>query len=222
MKTKTNLIIDFDSTLVTIEALEELAQIALEGNSRKEVILTEVGEITQAGMEGRISFPESLSRRLALFSANREHLNQLIEKAKNSLTPSLATQEVREWIKKNRERVWVLSGGFTEVIEPVTDQLGLKREHVLANQFVFNQQGDIIGVDQANLLCQEQGKVKAVRALNLKGETVMLGDGWTDYEVKKYGTAEEFGAFTENVYRKEVMKVADWEAKDFGEVIQLV
>jgi D-3-phosphoglycerate dehydrogenase len=112
--------------------------------------------------------------------------------------------------------VWVLSGGFTEVIEPVANELGLKREHILANRFVFNQQGDIIGVDPESYLCQEQGKVKAIQSLKLSGKTVVLGDGWTDYEIKKAGVADEFGAFTENVRREEVVKVADWEAVRFS------
>jgi D-3-phosphoglycerate dehydrogenase len=62
-------IIDFDSTFVQVEALEELARIALKGNPRKKEIIAEVEEITNLGIEGRISFTEGLARRIAVQTA---------------------------------------------------------------------------------------------------------------------------------------------------------
>jgi len=59
-------IIDFDSTFVKKEGLEVLAEVALEGNPKKMPILAQIKKITAAGMEGRLSFKESLSRRLRL------------------------------------------------------------------------------------------------------------------------------------------------------------
>ena len=49
----TYFIIDFDSTFVTVESLEELAKITLKDKSGKEEILKEVSRITNLGMEGK-------------------------------------------------------------------------------------------------------------------------------------------------------------------------
>ena len=51
-----NLIIDFDSTFVTVEALDELAKICLKENSQKEKILKKIQKTTKLGMEGKIDF----------------------------------------------------------------------------------------------------------------------------------------------------------------------
>jgi D-3-phosphoglycerate dehydrogenase / 2-oxoglutarate reductase len=45
--------------------------------------------------------------------------------------------------------------------------------------------------------------------LNLQGEIVVIGDGFTDYELKASGLANRFYAFTENVERPNVVAVAD-------------
>ncbi len=72
-------IIDFDSTFTKVEAMEELAAIALQGNPRREEIVAEIKHITDLGMNGEISFTESLERRIALLHANRSHLEPLVE-----------------------------------------------------------------------------------------------------------------------------------------------
>ena len=69
-------VIDFDSTFIRDEAMEVLASIALAGHPKKNQILEKIAGITKAGMEGRLSFSESLEKRLALFSANSAHLKE--------------------------------------------------------------------------------------------------------------------------------------------------
>ena len=59
-----NYIIDFDSTFIKVESLDELLEISEPGNKLK---IDEVKKITNEGMEGKISFSESLSRRINLF-----------------------------------------------------------------------------------------------------------------------------------------------------------
>ena len=48
----------------------------------------------------------------------------------------------------------------------------------------------------------------------------MVGDGYTDYEVKKYNAADIFIAYTENINRKSVVKNADIVANNFDKVIE--
>jgi D-3-phosphoglycerate dehydrogenase / 2-oxoglutarate reductase len=59
-------IIDFDSTFTQVEALDELARISLSKHPDRENIYKEIDDLTNASMEGRLSFSESLGRRVAL------------------------------------------------------------------------------------------------------------------------------------------------------------
>lgn len=92
---------------------------------------------------------------------------------------------------------------------PVVATLGIVPDHVLANRFVYDANQAIIGFDENNPLCRPQGKAKAVKSLNLRQPVIMIGDGYTDYEVRLLGGAEQFWAFTENVARPQVVGLAD-------------
>lgn len=69
---KKYLVIDFDSTIIEVETLEELAEEALRDNKNKEEILKQISKITNQGMEGKISFTDSLQKRLSLFDLNQK------------------------------------------------------------------------------------------------------------------------------------------------------
>ena len=69
------LIIDFDSTFVTVESLDELAHIVLKDNPESTQRLETIRAITRAGMEGSIPFDESLSKRLKLLNINQKDIH---------------------------------------------------------------------------------------------------------------------------------------------------
>ena len=75
----TSYVFDFDSTITRVEALDILAEIALADNPEKEDIVAQIQEITNLGIDGEISFTESLERRIRLLRAHKSQLNQLIE-----------------------------------------------------------------------------------------------------------------------------------------------
>ncbi|HET7674450.1 MAG TPA: phosphoglycerate dehydrogenase, partial [Gammaproteobacteria bacterium] len=118
-----------------------------------------------------------------------------------------------------RERIYVLSSGFREVIDPVIAELGLSPERLRANTFTFDGDGNITGFDGTNVLANENGKELAVRELNLEGRVIMIGDGWTDYRVCTAGLAERFYAFTETVSRTRVVEAADRVAPNLDEIL---
>jgi D-3-phosphoglycerate dehydrogenase len=211
------LIIDFDSTFVTVESLDELADIALRGNRRREKILHEIKEITRLGMEGKIAFKDSLKKRLALFSPKKEHLQELILLLKNSVTPSILRN--KDFFRPFAENIYIVSGGFTDYIAPVVEEFGIARAHVLANSFKYKRSGKIGGADMKNPLARSGGKAEAVAKLNLKKDVYVIGDGMTDYEIKEKGLCKQFIAFTENVYRKNVAELADMICPNFDDVL---
>ena len=68
-------------------------------------------------------------------------------------------------------------------------------------------------------MSQDGGKVKLMEELNLSGDINVIGDGFTDYEIRQAGLANKFYAFTENVSREKVVKVADMVVTSFDEII---
>ena len=220
MKINCSLIIDFDSTFVKLEALEDLAEIALSGNIQKDKIVEEIKKITAMGMDGKITFPQSLGRRLKLFSSRKEHISQLIRLLKENISDSVIPN--KEFFQINNKKIYIISGGFEDFIYPIVRDFGITKENILANKFVFDDEGKIIGIDESRLLAQENGKVKAVRSLNLPKPICVVGDGWTDYEIKQKGSADLFCAYCENVERKAVVKTADKIAHNFDDVISWV
>ncbi|MEK9176884.1 MAG: HAD-IB family phosphatase [Patescibacteria group bacterium] len=215
-----NLVFDFDSTLVTVESLDELAGIALRGNPKRESILADIARITKLGMEGALPFSESLSRRLKLFSATRGDIDELVTLLMKSITPSVARH--RDFFARHQDRVYVLSSGFKEYIEPVVGSLGIPAERVVANSFLFDGEGRVTGADLRNPLTGDKGKVVVVTSLGLGKGTLMIGDGYTDYEVRKEGAAEAFILFSENVSREGVIAVADKNVANMEEFLYLL
>lgn len=218
-KQKRFFIIDFDSTFSRLEALDELFAIALKGNPDKDKIVERVKEITKAGMEGKIDFLESLQRRVPLLRANKEHIETLVKVLKKNVTPSFIRN--KRFLKEYASNIFIFSGGFREYILPVVKQYGLLERNVFANTFLFDKRGNITGFDKTNLLSQAGGKVLQLRKLKLDGEVFVIGDGWSDYELRASGLATKFFAFTENVSREAVVKKTDHVVPIFDEFLYI-
>jgi D-3-phosphoglycerate dehydrogenase len=211
------LVLDFDSTFTRVEALDVLAEFALAGDPERDVKLAEVARLTELAMSGALEFGEALSRRLALLGVRREHLDPLVARLHGAVTPSIARN--RGFFERAGERVWIVSGGFREYVEPVVAAFGVPPERVLANRFLWDAEGRATGADPTVSLSRSGGKAEAVRAALPGAEVVMVGDGWTDWEVRRDGAAVRFHAFVENVARPEVIEVADRVAASFDEVL---
>jgi D-3-phosphoglycerate dehydrogenase / 2-oxoglutarate reductase len=214
-----NLIIDFDSTFVKVEALDELAAISLRKRKDRKSVLAEIKKTTELGMEGAISFPESLSRRFDLLSANEKHVKKLISLLRKNVSYSIIKN--KKFFKKNKKNIYIISGGFEEYIIPVVAPFGIGRSNVLANKFIFNKEREIVGFDKKRLLAQKNGKSKQVRKLELKGEVWVVGDGFTDFEIKKSGAADKFIAYAENVTRGKVLLGSDHVCGSFCSFLRI-
>jgi D-3-phosphoglycerate dehydrogenase len=211
------IIIDFDSTFTQVEGLDELARIALQHHPQAEQIVAQIEAITAAGMEGKISFEEALQKRIALLSAHRNHIQQLIEFLENKISPSI--QRNKAFFEQYAEHILVISSGFKEFIEPIVCKFGIKPENIFANTFRFDENGNIVGYDTENLLSRNKGKVAQLKALNLDEEIYVIGDGYTDYEMREAGLANQFYAFTENVIRPNITQKADYVLPNLDEFL---
>tara|TARA_B100000965_G_C19360274_1_gene655694 strand:+ start:87 stop:731 length:645 start_codon:yes stop_codon:yes gene_type:complete len=209
-------IIDYDSTFIKVESLDELSK-----NSKNYNIKTQkkIEKITELGMEGKISFSESLGKRIKLIKCDKEDINKTIQTLDGLVSNSF--KKNIPFLKKNNDKIIIISSGFHELIDPIVVKYGIKKENIYANRFLYKNQ-NIIGYDKNNYLSKSQGKVKLVRKLNLKGKIHVIGDGYTDYEIKKEGLANSFYLFTENIKRKSVVKSADYLLKSLDQFIKII
>ena len=209
-------IIDYDSTFIKVESLDELSKIS---NGDNETINNKISEITNLGMEGKISFSDSLRKRIELIECNKEDIVKTVEILEKKVSDSFKNNI--SFLKNNAENILIVSSGFHELIEPIVIQYGIKKENIFANKFLYDND-KVIGYDKKNPLSKSQGKVNILKELKLKGEVHVIGDGYTDYEIKKEGLANYFYLFIENIKRESVVKSADYLLKSLDQFIKII
>jgi len=214
---KRNYIFDFDSTLTRVEALDILAEITLVNNPKKDIIIQQIIDITNLGIDGEISFTESLERRIKLLKANKVDLLVLIELLKKQVSKSIESN--KSFFNEYANDIYVISCGFKEFIDPIVKEYNIPSERVYANTFEFAKDGEIIGFDDLNVLSKHNGKIQCLRDLNLQGEIQVIGDGYSDYVTKKAGIADKFFAYTENISREKTTENADYIAPNLDEFL---
>ena len=114
------LVTDVDSTLITAEVIELLAEHA---GTREQV-----AAVTERAMRGELDFAASLRERVATLAGL--DVGVLVEvRARVSLTPG--ARELVEAVHAAGGTVGLVSGGFGEIVAPLAASLGI--EHVVAN-----------------------------------------------------------------------------------------
>ena len=219
MKLNKYFVIDFDSTFTKVEAFDVLAEISLKDHPDRKNMVSKIIEITNQGMDGSLSFRESLEKRVALLSPNKRQLEQLVVVLKEKVSESFKRN--KEFFQQYADNIYIISNGFHAFIDPIVMEYGIKQENIFANRFQFDEQGNVTGFDKENPLSANNGKVEQLKRLNLPGDVYVIGDGYTDYEIKHAGLANKFFAFTENVERESVLKNADHIAPSFDEFLYL-
>lgn len=214
------MVLDFDSTIVSIETLDYIAEISLQDDSKRNEVLKKIKNLTDAGMAGEISFESSLKKRLDLLNLNYNHIIAISKSIQSYITPSILNNT--DWIKEHADRIYIFSGGFKEIIRDVVTKLDLHQEHIFANEFIYDNEGNILGVDMDNPFSQSNGKIIQADLLKMASPLIVVGDGNTDAEMKKLDIKVSFIAFTENVFRESVVKKADIVAESFDDVIRFV
>jgi len=167
---------DMDSTLISIECVDEIADYIN--------VKPEVSEITEAAMRGELNFEESLTKRVALLTGLETTALQKVFDDRLTLNPGAET-----WIsglKDNNISFALVSGGFTFFTERLQKQLGLDftRANVLgedSGKLTGSVVGGIIGAqakaDFLHELCEK---------LSIKpNQIIAVGDGANDLLMMK-------------------------------------
>lgn len=210
-------VFDFDSTLTRVEALDVLAEMTLHGKEERDEVIKEIQHITNLGIDGDISFTESLERRIKLLKANKRHLDPLVKELRKKISKSIVSN--KEFFEKYSDDIYVISCGFKEFIDPIVKEYNIPSERVYANTFDFDEEGNIIGFDEDNVLASHNGKIECLRQLDLDGEVQVIGDGYSDYVMREAGIAHKFFAYTENVHREKAASNADHVTPNLDEFL---
>jgi phosphoserine phosphatase len=168
------LAMDMDSTLITIECIDELG--ALAGKK------AEVAAVTAQAMRGEIDYPESLRRRVAAIAGLSESSLSEVYEERLRLTPG--AEALLAKCKAHRVQVLLVSGGFTFFTERLKARLGL--DHTISNvlevkggKLTGALLGDIVDADaKAGKFLQVKKKLNARTE-----ETVAIGDGANDLKM---------------------------------------
>ena len=81
------IIIDFDSTFITQESLDELAIYKLSNQPDSQKKLNRIKSITNAGMNGDMPFKQSINERMELLNLNRADINTVSKRLAECVTP---------------------------------------------------------------------------------------------------------------------------------------
>lgn len=212
-----SVIFDFDSTLIRVESLEEILRPHLEADP---TLAEEMEAITNRGMEGLISFRESLEQRLALAQPTLTDVTQFGESARQYLTEGL--DQVIIWLQGKGVDVHIVSGGLKEAIVPLAAELGVREDHVHAVALMWRPDGRLEGLDRNDPFSDTKRAGFAKLRPHLASPCIVIGDGYTDFELFHAGLAEHFIAFTAHKRRAAVVANKCPEATDKYRLIQLL
>lgn len=108
------LVADMDSTMITVECIDELADYA--------GLKPQIAEITERAMQGELDFAEALAARVALLEGMPEEAIEACLQERVTLMPGAVTliQTMKAW----GARTILVSGGFTHFAGPVARQIG--------------------------------------------------------------------------------------------------
>jgi phosphoserine phosphatase len=107
-------VMDVDSTVIQDEVIDLLAEEA--------GALDEVAAITERAMAGQLDFEASLRARVALLAGLDE---AALDRVRDRITLTPGARTLCRTLNRLGYRIALVSGGFTEVIEPIADELGV-------------------------------------------------------------------------------------------------
>lgn len=211
-KTADAVCFDVDSTVCLDEGIDELAEFCGAGDA--------VAQWTARAMGGSVPFEEALAARLSLFKPSLSQLEDFLDKRPPRLSPGIV--DLVQKLKLKGTEVYLISGGFRQMISPVALQLGIPHENIFANQLLFESSGDFCGFDTNEPTSRSGGKaiaVQNIRKVHEYKKLVMIGDGATDLEARKPGGADLFICYAGVQLRGSVAAKADWLVFQFQDLI---
>lgn len=167
-------VMDMDSTLISIECIDEIADMY--------GLKPQVAEITESAMRGEIEFAESLRRRVALLNGLDENALQRVYDERLRLNPG--AEYMLGELKKHGIRTLLVSGGFTFFTDRLKNRLGLDYAYSNTLEII---DGKLTGKVLGNIL-DAQGKADSLIRIReelglIKEQVIAVGDGANDLKM---------------------------------------
>ncbi len=165
------LISDMDSTLITIECVDEIADFA--------GLKSQVAAITEAAMRGELDFAESLRRRVALLEGLDEAVLERVYTERLRLSPG--AEHLLEELQRRGIFTALVSGGFTFFTERLKQRLSL--DFTLANKLAVRK-GTLVGQVEGEIVGAEAKRdflLERCEELEISSrQSIAVGDGAND------------------------------------------
>jgi len=165
------LIADMDSTIITVECIDELADMA--------GIKAEIAEVTERAMRGELDFEAALNARVARLKGLKDSDLERAWRERVRLMPGAAT--LTATMRANGAVTALVSGGFTVFTERVAQAAGF--EQAFGNRLEVA--GGALTGRVVPPILGAQAKLERLRALRAEYdlapcETLAMGDGAND------------------------------------------
>eukprot|EP00879_Flechtneria_rotunda_P017585 GHRR01018435.1.p1 GENE.GHRR01018435.1~~GHRR01018435.1.p1 ORF type:complete len:205 (+),score=69.83 GHRR01018435.1:435-1049(+) len=171
----------------------------------------QVAALTASAMGGAVLFQDALAARLNLMALSQQKLDEFLK-----VHPARISKGIPELVKKlqsSGKAVFLVSGGFRQLIHPIAETLGIPVSNVYANQLLFKEDGSYAGFDPEEFTSRSGGKAAAIREIKARygyQRIVMVGDGATDLEARQPDAASIFIGYGGVVERPNIAAQADW------------
>ena len=167
---------DMDSTLITIECIDEIAD--MQG------LKSQVAEITEAAMRGELEFQESLQRRVALLKGLDASALQRVYDERLQL--SLGAGQMLKAIQQAGLKTLLVSGGFTFFTDRMKTRLGLDFTHSNVLEIA---DGKLTGKVTGTIVDAKEKQRTVERVCTELGispqQAIVMGDGANDLMMMK-------------------------------------
>jgi len=210
---------DVDSTVVRTEGIDLLG--------RCFGVMKEISELTKQAMNGNVKFQDAMAQRLQLMAdkgMTEESLERCVQtEGRPRWTPGI--QAVVKGLQVMGKDVYLVSGGFRNMIRPIAEALDIPDHMVYANTIVFNKNGQYKGFNRREPTSRSGGKSRVLRKMRRKKgyqTMVMIGDGATDLDTRTEGPAKAFIGFGGVAVREKVKAQSDWYIHSFKEILAIL
>jgi phosphoserine phosphatase len=168
------LAMDMDSTLITIECIDEIGDLA----GKK----SEIAAITARAMRGEIDYAQSLRQRVGLLAGLGLDALERVYRERLKLSPGAETLIAA--CRKHGVKLLLVSGGFTFFTERLKQRLGI--DYTISNELELSSgrlTGGLVGriVDAEAKASRFREVAHALGAA--KNQTVAIGDGANDLKM---------------------------------------
>lgn len=169
-------IFDCDSTLSTLEGIDELAN--------RMGVYDQLAPLTQAAMDGELKLDEVYQRRLQLITPTRHDIDWLGKRYVETQVND--AQQTVDALQKSGKNIHIVSGGIRQAVIRLADALNIDRTNVHAVDIYFDDSGAYAGFDETSPLAMSGGKKTVCRKVaGINRRAVIIGDGITDMEAKQ-------------------------------------